>query len=103
MALYQYFQPVDNLPDPKGPLSLTVKGITKLNEAVQSVAAKAHSKRHSHIKTMLEQQAKIAEHSMLHDNPAAILHFLNEMNLDLKKSSIRTWKAKYLAEIDQKC
>ena len=38
MALYHYFEPVSNLPNPKGPLSLRDTGIKEANEAVQAVA-----------------------------------------------------------------
>ena len=39
MALYQYFQPSDDLPDPSGPLSASVSpaAIKDANEAVRSV------------------------------------------------------------------
>ena len=38
MALYRYFEPVSNLPNPKGPLSLRNTGIKEANEAVRAVA-----------------------------------------------------------------
>ena len=38
MALYRYFEPVSNLPNPKGPLSLRDTGIKEANEAVRAVA-----------------------------------------------------------------
>ena len=37
MALYRYFEPVSNLPNPKGPLSLRDTGIKEANEAVRAV------------------------------------------------------------------
>ena len=38
MALYQYFQPSDSLPDPSGPLSTSISpaAIKDANEAVRS-------------------------------------------------------------------
>ena len=67
-ALYRYFEPVSNLPNPKGPLSLRVTGIKEANEAVRAVDNA--KKRGHYAKIPPEQQAKIAQYAIQHGNPS---------------------------------
>ena len=49
-----------------------------------------------------EQQAAISEYASLHGNQAAIRHFSKQFGVDVKASSVQTWKGKYVAEINRK-
>ena len=94
MALYHYMQPLDTLPDPKGPLSYSVTAIKEANKAVHAVERKMHPKQRGlYVKIPLEQQAKIAEYASLHGKQAAVCSFSKEMALDVKESSMRTWRS----------
>lgn len=64
MVLYCFLKTLDNLPDPK---SVTVSGIKKENEAVQSVEMKVCTNSGLYTKTTPEQQAKIAQYAVLHN------------------------------------
>ena len=104
MALYKYFKPADGLPDPSGPLSAAVSpaAIREANEAVKGVtggSAKAWGKC---AKLTPEQQAAIGEYASLHGNQAAIRHFSEQFGVDVKASSVQTWKGKYVVEINRK-
>ena len=75
MALYQYFQPSDGLPDPSGPLSASVSPavIKDANEAVRSVTRS--KPRGKYAKFTPKQQAAIGKYASQHGNQAAIHHF----------------------------
>ena len=60
------------------------------------------SSRGPYAKVSSEQQAKIAQYASMHGNVSAARQFLKELGIVVKESSIRVWKAKYLAEIAQK-
>ena len=98
MALYQYFQPLDGLPDPSGPLSASVSpaAIKDANEAVRS--ATRSKPRGKYAKFTPEQQAVIGEYASLDGNQAAIRHFSKKLGVEMKVTSVQTWKGKYLAE-----
>ena len=104
MALYCYFQLTDSLSDTKGPLKkkLTSSTIRETNEAVRSVATKQSAKRGSYAKFTPEQQAEVAKYASMHGITAAQRRFSKEFETDLKESTVRTWKKKYLAEVGLK-
>ena len=62
MALYQYFQPLDGLPDPSG----------------------------EYAKFTPEQQAVIGEYDSLHGNQVAIRHFSKKLGVEMKVTSVQT-------------
>ena len=42
-------------------------------------------------------QVKIAEYACEHGNESVMEHFTYQLGFDVKKSSVSTWKMKYLA------
>ena len=73
MALYQYFQPSDRLPDPSGPLSASVSPVT-IKDANEAVRSTTQSKpRVKYAKFIPKQQAAIGKYASLHGNQVAIL------------------------------
>lgn len=104
MALYRHLQPLpakkDNLPNPNGPLSSSISPATikKGNEAVKSVMNRQR-KRGNYAKFSSEQQAQIGEYASLNGNQAAVRHFSMKLGVQLKVTTIQTWKTRYLAEI----
>lgn len=97
MAFYQYFQVLDDLLDPSGPLSASISSATikDANEAVSTTRSKPEGK---YAKFTLEQQAAIGEYASLDGNQAAIRHFTKKLEVYIKVTSFQTWKGEYLAE-----
>ena len=85
MALYQYLQPLDTLPDPNGRLSSSVSrsAIKDANKAVRS-ATHATTPRERYVKFTPKQQAAIGEYASLHGNQVAIRHFTKQLGVELK-------------------
>ena len=50
----------------------------------------------------VEMQVKIAQYACEHGNKAAVKHFTCQLGFDVKKSSVSTWKMKYLAEVKRR-
>ena len=100
MALYRYFKPATDLPNPKGSLSkcLSPATIKDANEAVKNSPKPAKSSG-TYAKLTPEKQAEIAQYAVLHGNKAAIHHFSQELGFGIKESSVSTWKSKYQAEL----
>ena len=46
--------------------------------------------------------AMVGEYASMHGNLAAVRHFTKKLGVEVKESSVRTWKVKYRAEIEQK-
>ena len=44
-----------------------------------------------------EMQVKVAQYACEHGNKSAMEHFTCQLGFDVKKSSVSTWKMKYLA------
>ena len=44
----------------------------------------------------------IGEYASLHGNLAAVRHFPKKMGVEVKESSVRTWKTKYRQELERK-
>ena len=103
MALYRYFQPVDSLPDPRGQLSRKINPATiqDANKAVRDAPKKSKS-RGKYSKFTPEQQANIAGYAVMYGIVAAVRRFSGESDAELKESTIRNWRQKYLAEVDLK-
>ena len=96
--------PADSLPDPSGPLSAAVSpaAIREANEAVKGVTGGSAKARGKYAKLTPEQQAAIGEYASLRGNQAAIRHFSKQFGVDVKASSVQTWKGKYVVEINRK-
>ena len=108
MSLYCYFPEASkrsDLPNPNGSLSASVSPATirAANEAVKSVTSEGKSKRRgSYAKLAPAKQAAIGKYASLHGNQAAIRHFSKQLEVELKVTSVHTWKTKYLAELNRK-
>ena len=105
MSLYRYFAKSSKLPDPNGEFSASVSpaAIKEANEAVRSVTCERKSKRRgSYSKFSPEQQAEIGKYASLNGNQAAIRHFSKQLGIELKVTSVQTWKTKYVAELNRK-
>ena len=76
--------------------------IRDANEAAKAAASKPFGKRGKYAKFTPDQQAELARYATMHGNIAAQRHFSRKLNTDLKESTIRTWKTKYLAEVNLK-
>lgn len=110
MALHRYFKRCSStsndcnepLPDPTGPLSdvLSIGAIKDANEAVRAV--KQPKTRGVYSKISPENQAAVAKYAIEHGNKAAVRHFGRKLDVDLKASSVATWKSKYLSEMQRK-
>ena len=46
-----------------------------------------------------QQEAEIATYASMHSIVIAVRCFSKELDVDLKESSVRAWKAKYLTEV----
>ncbi len=57
------------------------------------------SQRGRYAKFIPEQQAMIAQYASMNGIVSAVEHFSKELDVNLKESTVRTWKAKYLAEV----
>ena len=105
MALYLYLKPADdNLPSPTGHLSSSVSPVTikAANEAARESALTPTSKsRGTYAKYTPVQQAMIGEYASIHGNLAAVRYFTKKLGVEVKEGSVRTWKVKYRAEIEQ--
>ena len=102
MARYRYFNCLDALPDPSGPLSVLVspEAIKDVNEAVRTAT---HAKpRGAYARFTPKQQAVIGEYTSLHDDQVAIRHFLKLLEVEWKVSSVQTWKGMSNSEISCK-
>lgn len=108
MSLYSFFAKASKrseLPDPNGALSASVSPavIKEANEAVKSVTSERKGKRRgSYAKFTPEQQAAIGKYASLNGNKAAVRHYSKHLEVDLKVTSVQTWKTKYLSELNRK-
>ena len=108
LSLHRYFKPVaKKLPDPDGPLSKSIppSSIQAANDAYIDASLVGHSqssKRGSYVKLTVVQQAEISKYVLANGNKAAICHYSKKFCVDIPKSSVRTWKAKYISELKRK-
>lgn len=104
MALYRYFKTADSvLPAPTGSLSTSISpaAIKDANEAVKSAVTPRSKSRGAYAKHTPEQQAAIGKYASMHGNKAAVRHFSKKLGVDVRESSVRTWKLKYRAEVSR--
>ena len=103
MSHHRYFKSVDVLPSPKGALSTVVSpaAIKAANDELRKLST-SPSSRGPYAKVLSEQQAKVAQYTSMHGNVSAARRFSKELGIVVKESSVRVWKAKYLAEIARK-
>ena len=95
VALYQYFQPSNGLPDPSGSLSASVSHVT-IKDANEAVRSTTQSKpRVNYAKFIPKQQAVIGKYASLHSNQVAILKKLGvEMKVTLVQMHTKIQKKK---------
>ena len=105
-SLYRYFKPVaKKLPDPDGPLlkSIPPSSIQAANDAyIEASGHSQSSKRGSYVRLTGVQQAEISKYALAYGNKAAISHYSKRFCVDIPKSSVSTWKAKYISELNRK-
>lgn len=105
-SLYRYFKPVaKKLPDPDGPLSKSIppSSIQAANDAyIEASGRSQSSKRGSYVKLTGVQQAEISKYALVRGNKAAICHYSKRFCVDIPTSSVSTWKAKYISELNRK-
>ncbi len=94
MALRRYFKPLSTHVSPGA--------IKDANEAVRNVSQGSSKPRGKYAKFTPEQKASIGEYASLHGNQAAIHCFSKQLGVEMKPTSVQTWKGKYLAEISRK-
>ena len=90
-----------SLPSPNGPLAdcISSETIKNANQAVVEATSKPPEARGTYHHVDAEMQVMIAQYACEHGNKAAMEHFTCQLGLDVKKSSVSTWKMKYLAEV----
>ena len=92
MALHLYFQPLDGLPDPSGPLSTSVSPAA-IEDAIKAVRSATQSKpRGKYAKFTPKKQAAIGEYASLDSNQAAIRHFSKKLGVEMRVTLVPTWK-----------
>ena len=90
--MYQYFQPLDGLPDPSGPLSASVSPAA-IKDAIEAVRSVTQSKpRGKYAKFTPEQQVAIGKYASLDSNQAAIRHFSKKLGVEMRVTLVPTWK-----------
>ena len=110
MSLNRYFKPISStskLPDPDEPLSQSVppSSIRDANDTyiqVTSAQSQRPSKRASYVKPTGVQQVQISKYALSHRNKEAIRRFSKQYCVEICKSSVRIWRAKYVAELNRK-
>ena len=104
MSLYRYFKPSVALPCPSGLLAdyISSETIKDANQAVVDAISKPSKARGTYRHVDAETQVKIAQYACEHGNKAAMEHFTCQLGFDVKKSSVSTWKMKYLAEVKRR-
>ena len=108
MALLKYFAKSKSLPDPNGPLSSKLKPetIDSANRKVSALLASTGSSsakddgsgqrsRGSYMKFTPELKAQVARYALKSGNKRAIVKYSKQWGVDLKESTVRTWKTKY--------
>ncbi len=105
MALLKYFAKSKSLLDPNGPLSSKVKPerIESANRKVSALLSSTGSSstkevgsgqrlRGSYMKFIPEHKAQIAIYALESGNKQAIVRYSKQWGVDLKESTVRTWK-----------
>ena len=68
------------------------------NKAVRNMSQGSSKPRGKYAKFTPEQEASIGEYASLHSIQAAIHHFWKQSGVEMKPTSVQTWKGKYLAK-----
>ena len=97
MALHRYFK--TKLPDPRGPLSKVVPStsIASANGEVRRVLQQTQ-KRGTYAKLTADKKAEIGKRAAEH-GVAATIRYYNNHSIEVKVSSVRTWRNAYTSEI----
>ena len=108
MALLKYFAKSKSLPNPNGPFSSKVKPetIKCANRKVSALLASTGSSSAkevgsgqrlcgSYMKFTPEHKAQVAKYALESGNKQAIVRYSKQWGIDLKESTVRTWKTKY--------
>jgi len=101
MALHRYFKPISSkLPDPNGPLSkeMPSAAIREANKSVEEATEMQKNKKRSREKYgrfTPTQAAQVAKYAVEHGNQAAICRYTKEFRVEIKDSTLSTWKSKY--------
>ena len=103
MALFKYLRPVDNLPDPNGPLSTVIHpSITaEVNRQVRAIEQQP-KKRGEYSKHSTEEKAAIGKYAGENGVAAAVLYYKKTKGVILKESLVRDWKKAYLSEVAER-
>ena len=100
MALHRYFKTTDTkLLDPRGPLSKVVPStsITSANGEMRHVLQQT-PKRGTYAKLTADKKAEIRKRAAEH-GVAATIRYYNKHSIEVKESSVRTWRNAYTSEI----
>ena len=100
MALFKYLRPVDNLPDPNGPLSTVIHpSVTaEVNRQVRAIEQQP-KKRGEYSKHSTEEKAAIGKYAGENGVAAAVRYYKKTKGVILKELLVRDWKKAYLSEV----
>ena len=89
MALFKYLRPVDNLPDPNGPLSTIIHpSVTaEVNRQVRAIEQQP-KKRGEYSKHSTEEKAAIGKYAGENGVAAAVRYYKKTKGVILKESSV---------------
>ena len=100
MALLKYLHPLDEMPDPSGPLSSVIpsKTIVEVNKVVRE--AKMKEKKRGEYTRLTQKEKAIGKYASEHGVTKTVKRYSDK---DVKESSIRDWKKMYEKELRDKC
>ncbi len=105
MSLYNYFKPINGLPDPRGPLSSEIppEVISVINKEVvqaqKQEAATRSKKRGTYWSYSPTQRAEIGRYATLHGTTAAARYFSRKTKETISKSTVQSIKKNYSEEL----
>jgi len=106
MSLHRYFKISSKLPDPNGPLSkeIPAEAIKAANDSVEQAtktdgSGSGKPSRGKYASFTGVQQAQMAKYAIDNGNKAAIERYSKEFLVQIKESSLSTWKSKYYEEV----
>ena len=99
MALLQYLQLRDSLPDPRGPLSSTIpaQAIAEVNREVQEATSISSKKteRGPYKQYSASVRAEIGKYASHHGVAAAAQYFSKKLNCRVSKTTVRSIRSSY--------
>ena len=101
MALLKCFTKSKSLPDPNGPLSSKLKpemidsANRKVSAPLASTGSSSTKDDGSYMKFTSEQKAQVARYALESGNKRGIVKYSKQWGVDLKESTVRTWKTKH--------